>query len=251
SDDTIAIAPVTQLSRWIESRKLTSERLTNIYLNRVNRLDGKIRSIITLTKDHALARAKRADAEIAAGKYRGPLHGIPYGAKDLLATKGVPATWGAAPFTNQVFDYDATVIQRLEKAGAVLIAKTTLGELAMGETWFGGMTRNPWDSKQGSSGSSAGSCAATSAGLIPFGIGSETLGSIVSPCDRCGCTGLRPSFGRVPRTGAMALSWTMDKLGPICRSVEDCAIVFDAIYGPDGIDQTISYAVFCLKKKKN
>ncbi len=173
------------------------------------------------------------------GSIRGPLHGIPYAAKDLLAVKGIRTTWGTAQYTNQMFDFDATVIQRLEAAGAVLVAKTTLGELAMGDVWFGGMTRNPWNLKQGSSGSSAGSSAATSAGLVPFAIGSETYGSIVSPCDRCGVTGLRPTFGRVSRNGAMALSWSMDKIGPICRTVEDCALVFNAIYGPDGIDQTV------------
>src|SRR5262249_48079520 len=177
------------------------------------------------------------------------LHGIPYGAKDLLAVRDVPDTWGAAPFTNQVFGRDATVIRRLEQAGAVLIAKTTLGELAMGDIWFGGMTRNPWDPKQGSSGSSAGSSAATAAGLMAFGIGSETLGSLVSPADRCGVTAFRPSYGRVSRTGAMALSWTMDKLGPICRTVEDCAIVFNAIYGPDGRDQTLYDVPFNYQPK--
>jgi len=206
---------------------------------------------VTLTEDLALQQAQRADAEIAAGKYRGPLLGIPYGAKDLLAVKGIPATWGAAPYTNQVFGSDATVIKRLEDAGAVLLAKMTLGELAMGETWFGGMTRNPWNVKQGSSGSSAGSSAATAAGLIAFGIGSETLGSIVSPCDRCGVTGLRPTYGRVSRTGAMSLSWTMDKIGPICRTVEDCAVVFNAIYGPDAIDQTLYDAPFNYDPKIN
>jgi Asp-tRNA(Asn)/Glu-tRNA(Gln) amidotransferase A subunit family amidase len=207
--------------------------------------------VVTLTEELALRQARRADAEIAAGKYRGPLHGIPYGAKDLLAVKGLPTTWGAAPYTNQVFDHDAVVIQRLEAAGAVLVAKTTLGELAMGETWFGGMTRNPWDLKQGSSGSSAGSAAGVAAGLIPFGIGSETLGSIVSPADRCGVTGLRPSYGRVSRTGAMALSWSMDKIGPLCRTVEDCALVFNAIYGPDGVDQTLYAAPFNYQPKVN
>src|SRR5437667_3314634 len=233
-----------ELGALIKTRQITSEQLTRFYLERLKKYRGKLECVVTLTEQRALAAARRADAEIAAGKYRGPLHGIPYGAKDLLATKEIPTTWGAAPYTNQVFDADASVIKRLEAAGAVLVAKTTLGELAMGETWFGGMTRNPWNPKQGSSGSSAGSCAATAAGLIPFGIGSETLGSIVSPCDRCGTTGLRPSFGRVSRHGAMALSWTMDKLGPICRSVEDCAIVFHAIYGPDGLDQTVCDAPF-------
>ena len=239
NSDDLAYYSIGELGALIKTRQITSEQLTRFYLERLKKYRGKLECVVTLTEQRALAQARRADAEIAAGKYRGPLHGIPYGAKDLLATKEIPTTWGAAPYTNQVFDADASVIKRLEAAGAVLVAKTTLGELAMGETWFGGMTRNPWNPKQGSSGSSAGSCAATAAGLIPFGIGSETLGSIVSPCDRCGTTGLRPSYGRVSRTGAMALSWTMDKLGPICRTVEDCAIVFNAIYGPDGIDQTL------------
>src|SRR6266478_7998461 len=237
--DDLAFYSVGELGALLKSRQITSEQLTRFYLERLKKYGPKLECVVTLTEQRALAQARRADAEIAAGKYRGPLHGIPYGAKDLLATKDIPTTWGAAPYTNQIFDSDAVVIERLEAAGAVLVAKTTLGELAMGETWFGGMTRNPWNPKQGSSGSSAGSCAATAAGLIPFGIGSETLGSIVSPCDRCGTTGLRPSYGRVSRTGAMALSWTMDKLGPICRTVEDCAIVFNAICGPDGIDQTL------------
>jgi Asp-tRNA(Asn)/Glu-tRNA(Gln) amidotransferase A subunit family amidase len=237
--DDLAFYSVGQLSALIKSRQITSEELTRFFLARLKKYGPKLECVITLTEGLALQQARRADAEIKAGKYRGPLHGIPYAAKDLLAVKGIPTTWGTAPFTNQVFDYDATVIKRLQAAGAVLVAKTTLGELAMGDTWFGGMTRNPWNLKQGSSGSSAGSTAATAAGLIPFGIGSETYGSIVSPCDRCGATGLRPTYGRVSRAGAMSLSWTMDKLGPICRDVEDCALVFNAIYGPDGIDQTI------------
>jgi Asp-tRNA(Asn)/Glu-tRNA(Gln) amidotransferase A subunit family amidase len=191
-----------------------------------------------------LAQAKAADAEIAAGKYRGPLHGIPWGAKDLLAVKGYPTTWGAGGFEHQSFDEDATVVQRLDAAGAVLVAKFTLGALAMGDKWFGGRTRNPWNPDQGSSGSSAGSASAVAAGCIAFAIGSETLGSISSPCTRCGDTGLRPTFGFVPRTGAMALSWTMDKLGPICRSVEDCALVLQAIHGPDGRDASVYPAQF-------
>jgi Asp-tRNA(Asn)/Glu-tRNA(Gln) amidotransferase A subunit family amidase len=242
--DDLAFYSVRQLGELIKTRQITSEKLTRFYLERLKKYGPKLECVVTLTEDLALAQAKQADAEIAAGHYRGPLHGIPYGAKDLLATKDVPTTWGAAPYTNQVFKDDATVIKRLEQAGAVLLAKTTLGELAMGETWFGGMTRNPWNLKEGSSGSSAGTCAATSAGLMPFGIGTETLGSIVSPCDRCGVTGLRPSYGRVSRTGAMALSWSMDKIGPICRTVEDCAIVFNAIYGPDGLDPTLYDASF-------
>jgi Asp-tRNA(Asn)/Glu-tRNA(Gln) amidotransferase A subunit family amidase len=242
--DELAFYSVRELGEVIKSRQITSEKLTRFYLERLKKYGPKLECVVTLTEDLALAQAKRADSEIAAGHYRGPLHGIPYGAKDLLAVKDLPTTWGAAPYTNQIFKSDATVIKRLQQAGAVLIAKTTLGELAMGETWFGGMTRNPWNLKEGSSGSSAGTCAATSAGLMPFGIGTETLGSIVSPCDRCGVTGLRPSYGRVSRTGAMALSWSMDKIGPICRTVEDCAIVFNAIYGPDGEDPTLYDAAF-------
>jgi Asp-tRNA(Asn)/Glu-tRNA(Gln) amidotransferase A subunit family amidase len=235
----LAFYSIGELAALIKSRQITSERLTRFYLERLKQYGPKLECVVTLTEDLALEQAKRADTETAAGEYRGPLHGIPYGAKDLLAVKGIRTTWGAAPYTNQVFDYDATVIKRLEAAGAVLVAKTTLGELAMGDVWFGGMTRNPWNLKGGSSGSSAGSTAATAAGLIPFGIGSETYGSIVSPCDRCGATGLRPTYGRVSRVGAMPLSWSMDKIGPICRSVEDCAIVFNAIYGPDGLDQSV------------
>jgi Asp-tRNA(Asn)/Glu-tRNA(Gln) amidotransferase A subunit family amidase len=242
--DELAFYSVRQLGELVKGRQITSEKLTRFYLERLKKYGPKLECVVTLTEELALAQAKRADAEIAAGHYRGPLHGIPYGAKDLLATKDIPTTWGAAPYTNQIFSNDATVIKRLEQAGAVLIAKTTLGELAMGETWFGGMTRNPWNLKEGSSGSSAGTCAATSAGLMPFGIGTETLGSIVSPCDRCGVTGLRPSYGRVSRAGAMALSWSMDKIGPICRTVEDCAIVFNSIYGPDGADPTLYDAAF-------
>jgi Asp-tRNA(Asn)/Glu-tRNA(Gln) amidotransferase A subunit family amidase len=249
--DDLAFYSVAELGSLLSTRQISSEKLTRFFLERLKKLGPKLECTVTLTEELALKQAKRADAEMAAGKHRGPLHGIPYGAKDLLAVKGVPTTWGAAPYTNQVFDFDATVIQRLEAAGAVLIAKTTLGELAMGETWHGGMTRNPWNLKQGSSGSSAGSSAATAAGLIPFGIGSETLGSIVSPSDRCGVTGLRPSYGRVSRTGAMALSWSMDKLGPICRTVEDCALVFNAIYGPDGIDQTLYDVPFNYQAKVN
>jgi Asp-tRNA(Asn)/Glu-tRNA(Gln) amidotransferase A subunit family amidase len=237
--DDLAFYSVGELAALIKTRQMTSEALTRFCLERLKKYGPKLECVVTLTEDLALRQAKRADAELAAGKYRGPLHGIPYGAKDLLAVKGIRTTWGTAPYINQVFDYDATVIQRLEEAGAVLVAKTSLGELAMGDVWFGGMTRNPWNVKGGSSGSSAGSTAATAAGRIPFGIGSETYGSIVSPCDRCGATGLRPTFGRVSRAGAMALSWTMDKIGPICRTVEDCALVFNAIYGPDAIDQTV------------
>jgi Asp-tRNA(Asn)/Glu-tRNA(Gln) amidotransferase A subunit family amidase len=242
--DDLAFYSIDQLAALLKSRQLSSEALTRFYLERLKKYGPKLECVITLTEDLALRQARQADVEIEAGHYRGPLHGIPYGAKDLLATKGIRTTWGAPPYTNQVFNFDATVIKRLETAGAVLIAKTTLGELAMDDTWFGGRTRNPWNIKEGSSGSSAGSCAGTAAGLMPFAIGTETYGSIVSPSDRCGTTGLRPTYGRVSRTGAMALSWSMDKIGPICRNVEDCAIVFNAIYGPDGIDQTLYDAPF-------
>ena len=233
SDEQIAYAPIHQLSRWIETRQLTSERLTNIYLARIERLNPKINCIITLTRDHALAQAKQADAEIAAGHYRGPLHGIPWGAKDLLDTANIPTTWGAEPFRNRIPATDATVTQRLNAAGAVLIAKLSLGALALNDIWFGGQTMNPWLLEEGSSGSSAGPGAATAAGLVAFAIGSETGGSIVSPSMRCGVTGLRPTYGRVPRTGAMTLCWSLDKLGPMARSVEDTMLVLNAITGPD------------------
>ena len=239
-----AFYPVTQLAQLIRGRQVTSLELTRMYLSRLKRHDSQLKCVAAYTEDLALAQAQRADAEIARGHYRGPLHGIPWGAKDLLATRGYPTQWGAAPYQDQVIDFDATVVQRLEDAGAVLIAKLTLGALANGDVWYGGMTRNPWDTDEGSSGSSAGPAAATAAGLVGFSIGSETLGSIVSPSDRCGLTGLRPTFGRVSRHGAMALSWSMDKLGPMCRSVEDCALVFSAIYGPDGLDMTVTPVPF-------
>jgi Asp-tRNA(Asn)/Glu-tRNA(Gln) amidotransferase A subunit family amidase len=249
--DDLAFYSVGQLAALIKSRQITSEKLTRFYLDRLKQFGPKLECVVTLTEERAMEQARRADRELAAGKYRGPLHGIPYGAKDLLATKGIPTTWGAAPYTNQVFDFDATVIKRLEEAGAVLVAKTTLGDLAMGETWFGGRTRNPWNLEQGSSGSSAGSAAGVAAGLFAFAIGSETYGSIVSPCDRVGVTGLRPTYGRVSRVGAMALSWSMDKIGPICRTVEDCALVFNAIQGPDDIDQTLYDAPFNYDARLN
>ena len=247
----LAFYSVGELAYLMKNRKITSTQLTAMYLDRLKKYGPTLECVITLTESLALARAQRADAEIAMGKYRGPLHGIPYGAKDLLATKGIKTTWGSVPFKDQVFDDDATVIKRLEKAGAVLVAKLSLGELAWGDVWFGGMTRNPWNLKQGSSGSSAGSAATTAAGLVAFSIGSETWGSIVSPSTRCGDTGLRPTYGRVSRNGAMALSWSMDKLGPICRTVEDCAIVFNTIYGPDGIDQSVYDAPFNYNSKVN
>ena len=235
----LAFRPVTELSELVRRRRVTSVELTQMYLARLKRYDPILHCVISLTEDRALQQAHAADAEIRRGKYRGPLHGIPWGAKDLLAVRGYKTTWGAGPYKDQTIDVDATVVQRLDAAGAVLIAKLTLGELAQGDIWFGETTRNPWKVTQGSSGSSAGPASATAAGLVGFAIGSETLGSISSPSTRCGTTGLRPTFGRVPRTGAMALSWTMDKLGPICRSVEDCALVLDAIYGPDGKDNSV------------
>lgn len=235
----LAFWPVTRLSRLLESRRVTSLDLTRMYVERLKRYGPRLECMITLTEELALQQARRADEEIAAGNYRGPLHGIPWGAKDLLAVKGYRTTWGAKPFEEQMIEEEATVVRKLEKAGAVLVAKLSLGALAWGDVWFGGQTRNPWNYEQGSSGSSAGSAAATAAGLVGFAIGTETWGSIVSPCTRTGATGLRPTFGRVSRHGAMALSWSMDKMGPICRSVEDCALVFDAIYGPDGLDLSV------------
>jgi Asp-tRNA(Asn)/Glu-tRNA(Gln) amidotransferase A subunit family amidase len=232
----IAFAPVTKLSRWVESRKLTSQHLTEIYLKRIAQHDPKLRCVITLTRDLALRQAKQADAEIAAGKYRGPLHGIPWGAKDLLDTAGIPTTYGAEPYRNRVPKEDAAVVKRLHAAGAVLIAKLSLGALALNDIWFGGQTVNPWLLEEGASGSSAGPGAATAAGLVSFSIGSETGGSIVSPSMRCGVTGLRPTYGRVPRTGAMTLCWSLDKLGPMTRSVEDGLLVLKAISGPDAGD---------------
>lgn len=235
----LAFAPVTHLAELMRRRQIRSRALTEMYLQRLERYGPTLECVVTLTAERALQAADRADRELADGRYRGPLHGIPWGAKDLLATRGYRTTWGAAPFQDQVLDEDATVVTRLDEAGAVLVAKLTLGALAWGDVWFGGTTKNPWNSEQGSSGSSAGSAAATAAGLIGFSIGTETLGSIVSPSTRCGVTGLRPTYGRVSRNGAMALCWSMDKIGPICRSVEDCAMVFDAIRGPDGKDGTI------------
>ena len=236
SDAEIAYAPVTRLSRWIQQRKLTSERLTGIYLARIDRFDSNLRCVITLTREQALARAKQADAEIAAGKYRGPLHGIPFGVKDLLDTANIPTTWGAEPYRNRVPNADSAVVKRLHDAGAVLVAKLSLGALALNDIWFGGQTMNPWLLEEGASGSSAGPGAATAAGLVAFSIGSETGGSIVAPAMRCGVTGLRPTYGRVPRTGAMTLCWSLDKLGPMTRSVEDAMLVLQAITGPDAGD---------------
>jgi hypothetical protein len=228
--DQLAFWPVTHLAAVLETRRVSSEDLTRMYLDRLKRYGPKLECVITLTEDLALEQARRADAEIAAGRYRGPLHGIPWGAKDLLAVPGYKTTWGAMPYKDQIIDETATVVDRLEEAGAVLVAKLTLGALAWGDVWYAGRTRNPWNYEQGSSGSSAGSAAATAAGLVPS--------------TRCGTTGLRPTFGRVSRYGAMALSWSMDKIGPICRSVEDCALVFEAIYGPDGRDLSVVDAPF-------
>ena len=233
NDEDIAFASVTQLSLWIQQRKLSSERLTQLYLARLEQFNPKLRCVITLTRELALAQAKAADQEIAAGRYRGPLHGIPWGAKDLLDTAGIPTTYGAEPFRNRIPTSDAVVVKRLNDAGAVLVAKLSLGALALNDIWFGGQTMNPWLLEEGSSGSSAGPGAATAAGLVGFAIGSETGGSIVSPSMRCGVTGLRPTFGRVARTGAMTLCWSLDKLGPMARSVEDTMLVLNTISGPD------------------
>ncbi len=240
----LAFASARELAELVRTKKVSSLALTEMYLGRLKKYDPTLKFVVTLTEERALAQAKKADAEIAAGKYRGPLHGLPWGAKDLLAVKGYRTTWGAGGFESQMIDEDATVVKRLDEAGAVLVAKLTLGALALGDVWFGGVTRNPWNTNQGSSGSSAGPASATAAGCVAFSIGSETLGSISSPSTRCGCTGLRPSFGLVPRTGAMALSWSMDKLGPICRTVEDCALVLNAIHGRDGKDRTVQPAAF-------
>lgn len=242
--DQIAFLPVTALATLIESKRITSTELTKLYLDRLKKHGETLKCVVTLTEDLALKQAAAADAEIKAGKYRGPLHGIPWGAKDLLATKGIKTTWGATPYKDQVIDLDATVVERLNEAGAVLVAKLSMGALAQGGVWFGGSTRNPWNTERSSSGSSAGPGAATAAGLVGFSIGTETLGSIISPSVTNGVTGLRPTYGRVSRHGAMALSWTMDKIGPMCRSVEDCVLVLNAIYGSDGHDDTVTDAPF-------
>lgn len=235
----LAFYTVAQLSSLIKNRKITSLELTEFFISRIEKYDEKLLAVISITKERALQQAKKMDTEIVEGKYRGPLHGIPYGAKDLFAVEGYKTTWGATPYKDQMIEETATVVLKLDEAGAVLIAKTTLGALASGDVWYGGRTKSPWDLDQGSSGSSAGSASGTSAGLFPFAIGTETLGSIVSPSTRNGVSGLRPTYGRVSRTGAMALSWTMDKVGPITRSVEDLALVFNSIYGTDGVDQTL------------
>jgi Asp-tRNA(Asn)/Glu-tRNA(Gln) amidotransferase A subunit family amidase len=248
SVDDLAFLPVTALAALVRRRDVSATELTRMYLARLKKYGAKLNNFVTLTEELALAQATEADREIRAGKYRGPLHGIPWGAKDLLATKGIATTWGAAPYQHQVFDYDATVVERLREAGAVLVAKLSLGALAQGDRWFRGQTKNPWTpnhpDRGGSSGSSAGPGSATAAGLVGFSIGTETRGSIISPSAVNGVVGLRPTYGRVSRHGAMALSWTMDKIGPMCRSVEDCALVFNAIYGPDGHDDTVADAPF-------
>ena len=240
----LAYATVRELGVLIKQGKISVVDLTEMYLARLKRYNPRLNFLITLTEERARAQAREADAELGKGRYRGPLHGIPWGAKDLLAVRGYPTTWGAGGFQQQVVDEDATLVRRLDEAGAVLVAKLSLGALALGDKWFGGQTRNPWNTAQGSSGSSAGSASATATGCVAFAIGSETLGSISSPSTRCGATGFRPTFGFVPRTGAMALAWTMDKLGPICRAAEDCALVMQAIYGPDGFDPTVRAAPF-------
>ena len=247
SVEELAYAPVTQLSDLVRTRKVKPSELTDMYLSRLKRLDPQLHFVVNLTEERARTQAKEMDAEISRGKYRGPLHGIPWGAKDLLAVKGYPTTWGAGLYKEQTFDYEATVVKRLDAAGAILVAKLTLGSLAQGNHWWAEYTRNPWIPEQlnpGSSGSSAGPASATAAGCVGFSIGSETNGSITSPSRTCGVSGFRPTFGRVPRSGAMALSWTTDKLGPICRSAEDCALVFDAIQGPDGIDYSVKQYPF-------
>lgn len=243
-DSQLAFLTVAELSELVRTRRVSSVELTRLSLQRLRQHDSALSCVVTLTEERALQQARTADAEIAAGRWRGPLHGIPWGAKDLLAVPGYPTTWGSPIYKDQQLAGSATVVDRLDAAGAVLVAKLSLGELAQGDVWYGGTTKNPWNTQQGSSGSSAGPASATAAGLVPFAIGSETLGSIVSPSTRCGITGLRPTFGAVSRAGAMALSWSMDKLGPMCRSVEDCALVFDAIRGPDGKDLTVRPAPF-------
>jgi Asp-tRNA(Asn)/Glu-tRNA(Gln) amidotransferase A subunit family amidase len=245
--ENLAFEPVTELAALVRNRRITSTDLTKMYLARLKRYGEPLHCVVTLTEELALAQAAAADQDLKRGRYHGPLHGIPWGAKDLFATKGIKTTWGAKPFENQVLNLDATVVERLRDAGAVLLAKLSMGSLAQGGVWFGGMTRNPWKPETGSSGSSAGPAAATSAGLVGFALGTETRGSIITPSSICGVVGLRPTYGRVSRYGAMALSWTMDKIGPICRSVEDCALVLNAIYGADGRDDTVVDAPFAWK----
>jgi Asp-tRNA(Asn)/Glu-tRNA(Gln) amidotransferase A subunit family amidase len=250
SDEDLAFLSVSELSGLIAARQISSEELTRFFLERLRKYGPTLRCVVTLTEERALAEARRADADLKAGKWRGPLHGIPYAAKDLLDTQGIATTWGVSLYTNRIPDADATVIRKLSEAGAVLIAKTSLGELAMGDTWFGGLTRNPWAPEKGSSGSSAGSASAVAAGLVPFAIGSETMGSIVSPATVCGVTGLRPTYGRVSRAGAMTLAWTHDKLGPLARTAFDCALVLDAMRGADPRDPSTRDAAFRFTEQK-
>ncbi len=242
--------PVTAQARLLESRQVSSEELTTMYLERLKRLDPSLQCVVTLSESLAMDQARAADAEIRTGRYRGVLHGIPWGVKDLFATKGIRTTWGAKPFENQIFDFDATVVDRLRSSGAVLLAKLTSGELAIGDLWFGGKTRNPWNPALGSKGSSAGPAAATAAGLVGFGVGTETNGSIVSPAATCGLVGLRPTFGRVSRHGVMSLRWSFDKIGPLCRSVEDCAVVLGAIHGRDGYDRVVIDSPFAWDRRE-
>lgn len=250
SGEDLAFMSISALARLVQSRQVSPVELTTLYLERLRQYDPILLCVISYTEDRAMAQARRAEQEIMSGIYRGPLHGIPWGAKDLLAARGYRTTWGAKPYENQVIDYDASVVEKLDEAGAILVAKLTLGALAMGDVWYGGRTRNPWNPEQGSSGSSAGPASATVGGLVGFSIGSETLGSIISPSARCGAVGLRPTFGRVSRYGAMALSWSMDKLGPLCRNVEDAALVLDVIRGSDGKDPTVVDAPFNWERPK-
>lgn len=244
SIDDVAFFTASQLGELIRTRRVSPVELTEMYISRLKRFGPALNCTVTLTEELGLAQARQAEREIRRGRYRGPLHGIPWGAKDLFATKGIKTTWGAEPYRDQIIDYDATVVERLRDAGAVLIAKLSMGALAQGGLWFGGMTRNPWKPEETSSGSSAGPAAATAAGLVGFSVGTETLGSIVSPSSRCGLVGLRPTYGRISRYGAMGLSWTMDKIGPMCRGVGDCAIALQALYGPDGRDRTVGEVPF-------
>src|SRR5256885_617911 len=239
ADEQLAFLPVTALASLVASRQVSSAELTDLYLARLKRYGGRLECVVTLTEDAARAQADAADREIRAGRYKGPLHGIPFGIKDLFATKNIRTTWGANPYKDRVPTIDAAAVERMHSAGAVLVAKPTSGELAIGDVWFGGKTRNPWDLSRGSNGSSAGPASATAAGLVGFAIGTETGGSIVSPSHTCGVVGLRPTYGRSSRFGCMTLRWTMDKIGPIARGVEDCAVVLNALYGPDGRDRTV------------
>jgi Asp-tRNA(Asn)/Glu-tRNA(Gln) amidotransferase A subunit family amidase len=244
----LAFYSILQLASLVKNKKISSVELTQFFIDRIKKYGDSLQCVISLTEEIAMQQAKEADAEIAAGKYRGPLHGIPYGLKDLFSVKGTKTTWGAAPFKEQVLDDDAFVYSQLKAAGAVLVAKFTLGALAMGDYWYGGRTRNPWNTRTGSSGSSAGSASATVAGLVPFAIGTETHGSIISPASTCGATGLRPTFGSISRSGAMTLSWSLDKIGPLCRSAEDAAVVFNYIHGTDELDASAVNRPFNYKQ---